>query len=260
MTEPTNYRVVPPSRPISRQLRLFAPVGMRKKPHQRSLEEFANMPKTMFHGTMENPLRTSYRKGGFHVGTRRAAEDRVAQTRSGDWGYDDDYHVHPVRIKPEVERTMGWTRDQIKDWEQGHHRSFYRNKFEDPGSTSAVLKSTRDVRTYTQHAEDAIKRGGIPSAEAEYHLQQRQRTGQEPTLRPSWLPERLTHSPFQSQGELFHGVDRPDTPYQTPLHVNPLAAAPEHEVEAQLWLPRWAEQQERMQEAKKARLSRQFSG
>jgi hypothetical protein len=260
VSEPTNYRVIPASRPISRQLRLFAPVGMRKKAHQRTLEEFADMPGTMFHGTAENPLRQTYRKTGFHVGTRRAAEDRLGQTRGGDWTVEDDFHVHPVRIKPGVMITDPdeRIRDRVKEWGPAQFRKHYKNEFEDPGSTSAILKSTRDVRTYTQHAEEALKRGGIPSGEAEYHLQQRQRTGEEPTLKPSWMPERLVHRPFTHQGEMIYGTEDPGHLARggTPSHINPQAAAPEHEHEASQWLPRWAENQSR----KGVTQSRQFGG
>lgn len=166
-----------------RQQRLFAPLGMTKQPHQQSPLEFANSPRTWWHASDSEDFE-DLRSGranpddeeqGFHVGTLAAAEERIhTRQQSTARGY-----FHPVRFQESsllnskdhpVKQTPFGTLgvDQGDDWSDADKPQFYKNAYEDKGSTSAVLGSPDDVKHHADYVHDALDRGGIPSAQAEY--------------------------------------------------------------------------------------------
>lgn len=179
-----------------RQGRLFAPLGMTKKPHQQTPLEFANSPRTMWHGAGYEHQRFSdlreeadrrYERDqslndgmslGFHVGTLKAANERLDVSGKGG-GF-----LHPLRIQdggfwnskeeaaaldegPDYE---GFGADMGVDWDMAAKPQYYKNRFEDKGSISAVLESPYQmdgVRHQSDFVREAVARGGIPNGQAE---------------------------------------------------------------------------------------------
>lgn len=201
-----------------RQGRLFAPLGMTKKPHQMTPLEFANSPRTVFHGSdsfdfedIRSDESQSFRRSdevdnwvaqqdpydleegyvdpddapnqGFHVGSLAAAEERMrGRTKSGLSGA-----IHPLRINPDsliASSRDNPLRDQGEDWNDEHHGHWYKNSYEDKGSLSAVLSDPgpETVTHYTDYIDDARRTPGmIPSAAGEHHVDQaRRRTPDSP--------------------------------------------------------------------------------
>lgn len=164
--------------PLNGQQFLFNPTTdvPLKQPHQMKPLEFANHPDTVWHGSDTNnfeDLRRS-RVGpsdgdlGFHVGTLRAATDRLRSRKSSTF----EGSVHPVRLAQEMRNSPDNPIDDWgNDWDDRHAEGYYyRNDHEDPGSISAVVESphSSSVMHYADYVREAVSRGGIPSGEGEH--------------------------------------------------------------------------------------------
>lgn len=93
--------------------------------------------------------------GGFHAGTEKAAHERMSDLGES-WGgtMPRFYHgrVDPAKMRntpaqgnwevagpDKVRPDRGRIADQQEGWAQEHENSYYRNDYEDEGSTSAIL-------------------------------------------------------------------------------------------------------------------------
>lgn len=179
-----------------RQQRLFAPLGMTKKPHQQTPLEFANSPRTWWHASSQEDfdmLRADAIQfeddedgtgQGFHVGTLASAHERMTH-RS--YGSDTQGYLHPVRFTESALRNSKddpygnsggrYGADRGEDWSAAPKPQFYENRYEDKGSVSAVLESPNDVMHHTDFVREALDEGGIPSGQAEYLASKRDAYG-----------------------------------------------------------------------------------
>lgn len=158
--------------------------------HEMSREEFERQPGTLFHGNPVGNFGVNQPTAhyGFHVGTRRAAEDAVG-ARAGYGRYSsgeeipaplasrgDEFKAEAVRggrLNVEMTNQLsnphgdyqanGYMAGQIK---RGRARRgyFYENVSEDEGSVSAVLPTRQSFKTHEDYLVEAIaKNKAIPS-------------------------------------------------------------------------------------------------
>lgn len=141
----------------------------RAEPYEQTAAQFHNRPDVFVHGRYERTMPgsreldlhdSSIARQGFHAGTEAAAEDRLMQL-GVPWADHSPrfYHgrVDPGRMRNTAvpgdwehkENSLGgavrqaWDPGRLPDegeeWGSMHHGSYYRNDYEDKGSTSVVL-------------------------------------------------------------------------------------------------------------------------
>jgi hypothetical protein len=141
-------------------------------PHEQTEAQFHNRPNMFVHGRFERPdkpgvsgqldLGLGTQITGFHAGTERAAHDRLGpEGHAVPWKGTHAVFYHGVvdpekmRNKPEpghwegnpLVGDKGRIEDKDEDWNQGHHDKYYRNDWEDKGSTSVILSTPIHPRT-----------------------------------------------------------------------------------------------------------------
>lgn len=191
-------RRAPPRPLVDNQLQLK---GLNKvpmaEPHQQSQDEFARDPRTWFHGRYsehlpgdgpdtdefgeEDTWGDDYDEepdNTFHVGTRKAAEDRLKKIGPGfrtepgySTSFDQPGRVFPSRIAERMTNSPEKARaDRGQKWPNLSTGQFYQNDFEDPGSVSAVLPGRGSVRTHHEFIQEAIEKGSYirPRVAAEH--------------------------------------------------------------------------------------------
>lgn len=132
-----------------------------------------NRPDVMVHGryvhqTAGPVTERHVTTGDFHAGTRKAAHDRLSGSVSGigvPWeGHVAKFfygRVDPAKMKNTSDAAFdgdpgGRLKDQQEEWEPRHFNHYYRNDYEDPGSTSAILR-VRDHRgTPVREAKETV--------------------------------------------------------------------------------------------------------
>lgn len=144
------------------------------QPHEQTEAQFHARPNVFVHGRYERPdaahagqldlgLFAADSNTAFHAGTERAAHDRLAGEESG-LGIPHEGHkavfyhgeVDPKRMRNTAvpgrwEASQhalgpaagdpGRIRDQDEEWKPSHHDKYYRNEYEDKGSTSVILSA-----------------------------------------------------------------------------------------------------------------------
>lgn len=194
-------------RPVQRRLpgvdwRKEAPLG---KPHERSFESWAKNPRTVWHASMSKQSPTDsgradqYAPEGFHVGTLQAAIDRGAL---------NDRPLHPLRIRPGTLPRFGYGStdspidDQEESWGDEHHNKWYRNRYEDQGSLSAIT----DTASRTQSFIGAALEGSPAerSGDARRALHEYKRTGQSPHYYAGPHQYSENNTPYAAGGSADH--------------------------------------------------------
>lgn len=171
------------------------------KPHEQTESQFHNRPDVFVHGrymsmaASEQGYKNMLFSGGpptqgFHAGSEAAAHERLTNLdaplhghaarffhgrvdpihmqntpNKGEWeqGFPaETAHTNPARALP-TRRTddPGREVDQIDEWRLRHHGSYYRNDYEDRGSTSVILP-TEEVR-YKQRMDFEGQPGRPPA-------------------------------------------------------------------------------------------------
>lgn len=134
------------------------------EPHEQTEAQFHNRPDVMVHGRFlkheavhdlgfGRQLNTWATDRGFHSGTERAAHERVVDLGVAHPGYDETPRFFHGRVDPKQMHNrpepaaweggslgddLGREEDQGEDWGPHHHNRYYRNDYEDEGSTSAI--------------------------------------------------------------------------------------------------------------------------
>jgi hypothetical protein len=138
------------------------------EPHEQTESQFHNRPDVMVHGRFVDkdymdqagvakqlhPLWSGPQ--GFHAGTEKAAHDRVADLAPAIEGTTARFfhgRVDPAQMRNQPtpgrweQSTQGTVAkgdpgrkpDKGEDWDRTHHNTYYRNDYEDKGSTAAIL-------------------------------------------------------------------------------------------------------------------------
>lgn len=164
--------------------------GMNKvpmaEPHQQSQDEFTRDPRTWFHGRYNEYLPgddpevpdwdiDDEASPTFHLGTRKAAEDRLRKIGPGynqlDPTQDQPGRIFPMRISTRMSNRPETARqDRGEHWPVLSRGQFYQNEFEDAGSVSAVLPDRSGAQTHQELVQQAIQTGKYvrPRVEAEF--------------------------------------------------------------------------------------------
>lgn len=153
------------------------------EPYEQTEAQFHNRPDVMVHGRfvredrltqpgLPNQLAAYSGRAGFHAGTARAAQERVATLGPANKGYAEDprfFHgrVDPAKMKntpdpgawedpkgpyPPPINDPGRIVDQGDDWQHHDHNKYYKNEHEDPGSVSSV----HSVESVDRHSVQGV--------------------------------------------------------------------------------------------------------
>lgn len=167
--------------------RLF-PVGRTDymlEPHQQTRAQFANDPRTWWHGRYSEQLpRTGgARNAGIHVGTFGSSDKRrhdLGPSRKFKDTYDNPqpWRSFPVRLRGE---TSNWVpeegrlrpgHDEGRSWRPKQDLHFYTNAVEDSGSISALAPGRQFLQTHPQAIKEAKKAGKSVHPNIEWEAKQ----------------------------------------------------------------------------------------
>lgn len=152
------------------QQRLFSVSGSdyMLEPHQQTREQFANDPRSWWHGRYSEQLpRTGgQRNAGVHVGSFGSSDKRrrdLGPSRKFKGTYDNPqpWRSFPVRLRGEHSNTPteGLGRDEGARWNPKGGIHYYENRIEDPGSISALVPSRENLLTHSQSIKEAKAQG-----------------------------------------------------------------------------------------------------
>ena len=145
-------------------------------PWEQTFRQFSRDPRTWWHGRLSEHLppdpwddeenSADYESPSFHVGTLKAAQDRVRHLTTGgvkpaptpEGEKRPAPRAFPVRLPNAMMNDVEDPLHEPGEWSSDHHFHFYENGMEDKGSTSAVLPGPGAVMTHRQFVEHALTR------------------------------------------------------------------------------------------------------
>ncbi|HET7110221.1 MAG TPA: hypothetical protein VFI41_05075 [Gemmatimonadales bacterium] len=202
------------------------------EPHQQTAQQFANDPRSWFHGRFQHPaLRgmhvdsTEMRRSGnegVHFGTRQAAVERLTaqgtprEVPHPHTGEDRATAVSRVFAVRHAGRTANEPKraipDQWSDWYKMPEDvgEYYRNEVEDIGSISIRVPGMHHVVSHRQFVQQAVKQGKnvhpIIKAEAE-HLPEYAASGVTPQEEEHAAHQASIRSQWEGGQRLFRPND-----------------------------------------------------
>jgi hypothetical protein len=135
------------------------------EPHTQTRAEFADDPRTWWHGRFSADLPGSASveaSGGLHLGTLKASEDRHRTLLSWEKGGGATWEAFPTRLQGRGGDAAGAGRDEGMPghtWSRRPETHYYKNAAEDEGSISALTSSRADMKTHGEYIAEALAEG-----------------------------------------------------------------------------------------------------
>jgi hypothetical protein len=177
---------------------------------------------------------------GFHAGTERAAHERL-QSLGSAWadhsprfyhGRVDPSQMQNTAVPGQWENALDNTRhggdpgrmvDQGEEWRRYEHGSYYRNDYEDKGSTSVILPlevehgdpeaastyTPQNFKTHREAVSDALKQGKpVPSHVRAVHDATGGESGPKSVVHPDFkAPQSMARDKYSRADYSIPGVD-----------------------------------------------------
>jgi hypothetical protein len=229
------------------QQRLFPVSGSdyMLEPHQQTRSQFANDPRTWWHGRYSEQLpRTGgQRNAGIHVGTFGSSDKRRRDLgpsrKSTKEGTPQEWRSFPVRLQGETANMPGeHGYDEGAKWSSKRGIHYYENQVEDAGSISALVPSRASLLTHSQSIKEAQQKGLYVHPHIEWESKQ---LGKEydPTRRD---PQARIHEtlPWMRPGHaeqehLFSPAPYNEGPYGKERRMRPVVEEAHKSIAAQQW-------------------------